>query len=140
PDSVDATKDDSFISPKAPRGNSQSTVQCAPSSRTYLVVTPTYLIASSSVVQVLTACYSAVASHILQDGDGVIEGGAFSWQGNNGITLSTMNTNNHQNTWGVIGAAIIALQDFMQENGYGGATFSIWDGPNMVGRGWLGWE
>ena len=51
-----------------------------------------------------------------------------------------MNANNHQQTWGVLGAALDAVGLFMRQNGGGAGTaiFSIFDGTNMVGTGSIG--
>lgn len=51
--------------------------------------------------------------------------------------LRIINTNNHQLTWGVLGAAIDALRDYMSQavTGPGESWFSIFDGQNEVGMG-----
>ena len=48
-----------------------------------------------------------------------------------------MNTGNHQLTWGVMGAAVEALTNFMVLYGFGPAVFLIYDGGNLVGRAML---
>ena len=58
--------------------------------------------------------------------------------GENGQSLVTWDMNNHQHTYGVLGAAVSALMDFMRERGVGEAVFSIFDGGNEVGAGLLG--
>lgn len=52
--------------------------------------------------------------------------------------MMAYNSNQHQTTWGVMGSAIVALRDYMSKNGWGGATFHIYDGANEVGAGALG--
>ena len=76
-------------------------------------------------------------SHIAIHGDGLIADGQFNWAGAAGLVLRTANANNHQQTWGVLGAALDALGAFTQQNQMvaGAAIFSIFDGMNMVGLG-----
>lgn len=53
-----------------------------------------------------------------------------------GLELFCANSNNHQITWGVMGAALSALEDFMNYNQvWSAATFSIHDGHDQVGVG-----
>ena len=57
------------------------------------------------------------------------------------MSVDTVNANNHQQTWGVLGAAIAALASYMQEGveaGPGSAYFVIFDGENEVGVGMVG--
>ena len=51
-----------------------------------------------------------------------------------------MNANNHQTTWGVLGAAVNALLGWVDGGAGGGAAayFEIWDGVNEVGVGQMG--
>lgn len=51
--------------------------------------------------------------------------------------LTVSDANGHQVTWGVLGAAVVALRGFMQERGYGRVRFRIFDGENRVGTGEL---
>ena len=68
--------------------------------------------------------------------------GLLIWMGGglvaNGFGLLTWDSNNHQQTWGVLGAALEALEDYMRGAGYGQVLFTIVDGPNQVGEGMLG--
>ena len=51
-----------------------------------------------------------------------------------GLTLSALNANNHQLTWGVLGAAIQALLNLMaNQEWWGAAMATVWDGENEVG-------
>lgn len=69
-------------------------------------------------------------------GDGLIAGGVFMWQGYGGHALRMENSNNHQQTMGVIAAALGTLMDFMiTQNAYGVQIFTVGDGPNEVGKG-----
>ena len=58
--------------------------------------------------------------------------------GDDDVELYMRNANNHQQTWGVVGAAIGALQDYMNQNGFGQATFNVFDGGTEVGVGKIG--
>lgn len=78
--------------------------------------------------------------HIAIHGDGLIFDGQFNWAGAAGLMLKTANANNHQQTWGVLAAALEALLEFMRQNQMvaGAAIFSIFDGRNLVGLGSIG--
>ena len=93
-------------------------------------------IAQDIVLSLLHAAADSILSHISIYGDSIIPNGAFQWLGQNGISVTTINTNNHQQTWGVLGAALIAMQDFVQTMGFGvECVFTICDGVNEVGKG-----
>lgn len=49
--------------------------------------------------------------------------------------MKTWNSNNHQTTWGVMGATLGALREFMNEYGWGAARFTIFDGVKEIGEG-----
>lgn len=75
-------------------------------------------------------------------GDGVIRQGYFKHM-SEGLELYTQSTNNHQQTWGVLGAAVAALQTYMEgaewnRGEVGSVQFSIYDGANEVAMGTLG--
>lgn len=78
-----------------------------------------------------------VSGRLESVGDTVISNGLFDWE-NHGHSLRVWHANNHQTTWGVLGAAIEAIADFMTQYGFAGATFYIYDGGNEVGEGILG--
>lgn len=116
--------------------------------------------------QLLTTGFNSIISHILDYGDGLLNGGYFSWTESNAAAVAASggteaaagsssggdggvppmnelavhiwNADNHQLTYGVLGAAISALSEYMQSYGWGAATFQIWDGPNEVGFGMIG--
>lgn len=90
------------------------------------------------VLELLNAAYVGVTEHIKAVGDGLLPGpnGMFLWLGPNGVKLHTQNANNHQITWAVLAAAIMALGDYMHSfEDYGAVDFNIWDGLNQVGHG-----
>ena len=63
--------------------------------------------------------------------------GLFIWE-YQGLSPKERNANNHQTTWGVLGAAIEAIAGCMDQNGFGGGSFNIFDGGNEVGEGIIG--
>lgn len=52
-----------------------------------------------------------------------------------GIHLTVWDANNHQVTYGVLGGVIVAVEGVMAQNGYGEASFRVYDGDNWVGKG-----
>lgn len=94
-------------------------------------------IASKVILDLLDEAYITVMGHISFHGDSIIADAGFFWAGENGVDLHTFNTNNHQQTWGVLGAALFALRDFMFKIGTeaGACYFTIIDGNNQVARG-----
>ena len=99
-----------------------------------------YDIAGDTVPFMLTDAYNAVVRHIADFGDGLVTGGVWSYA-DLGIRIAFQNTNNHQQTWGVIGAAMSALLDYtyyMKRIALPAAvTFQVFDGGNEVGFGWI---
>ena len=86
----------------------------------------------------LNTAYNSVMDMLQARGDGVLESGGAFWRTNNGLVMMAHNSNSHQTSWGVMGAAIQALRDYMSRNGWGAATFHIFDGANEVGAGAIG--
>lgn len=74
--------------------------------------------------------------HPLGDGIGII-GTIFNLHDQaHDLTLTVANANNHQTTWGVLGAACSALKDFVAEtSSFNSLTFTIFDGANQVASG-----
>ena len=61
------------------------------------------------------------------------------YRGEAGLGVDVWSVNNHQTTFGVLGAAVEALLDCMRTRGeWGGARFEVYDGVEMVGEGWVG--
>ena len=92
----------------------------------------------NAVKSVLSSSFADVVRAVQHNGDGVIPGGMFYQLGANNVVLRTMNSNNHQLTYGVLGAAISALDIYMSQYYYGGASFTINDGMIEVGKGVIG--
>lgn len=91
-----------------------------------------------TVIKMLSDALEQVNTHIATHGDGVVPEGAFDYQAL-GFSWYSVNVNNHQQTFGVVGQAIDALITFMLNySSYGMAQFSIYDGDNHVGTGTLG--
>lgn len=112
----------------------------APNSQTSVVVTITNHIAGAAVLELLDEACTTIITHIMIHGDGLIVDGRFSWSGPAGIVVRTANANNHQQMWGVLGAALNAVAQYMRNSrvGAGAAFFSIFDGNNLVGTGSIG--
>ncbi|MCJ1300797.1 ER membrane complex subunit 3 [Hypocenomyce scalaris] len=114
---------------------------CAPGSTTWIILNlmPTSR-PGASIQEMLFAAYNSVVAHISTSGDGLVPAGMFHVSnGATGMDLLCLNADNHQITWGMLGAALNALQDFM--NSYqiwSAATFAIYDGENQVSVGSLG--
>lgn len=129
---------DTRLSTLVSRVRGQAIIWCAPNSRTNVAITMAETIAGSEVPDMLVACFTEIMTHIVVFGDSVVSNGVFSWTAGN-LAIHVWNANNHQITWGVLGAAVHALEDFMfHTQHWGGASFDIYDGQNMVARGLLG--
>lgn len=102
-----------------------------------MILTVTHLIPADIIADILEDSYRVVLGRISSVGDTVISNGLFNWE-DHGLSLRVWHANNHQTTWGVLGAAIEAIADFMGQYGFGGASFFIYDGGNEVGEGILG--
>lgn len=87
----------------------------------------------------LNNAFNSIYAHLMTDGDGLVAGGY--WHFVQQITtynvgVVVMNANNHQITWGVMGAAMQGLSGYMRTGQmYGAATFDVWDGVNQVATG-----
>lgn len=90
---------------------------CAPNSQTYIILEMIASTGGTAVQGLLERAHAAITLRIANIGDGLVSSGSFLIGGSDNIVLSTRNANNHQQTWGVLGAAIGALQDFMNQNG-----------------------
>ena len=120
------------------RTNSNAPAGCAPGTQTYVQVRMLGTAAVPIVDSILNAGYTIAMAHIHAQADEVIgNGGFYVWCSTQGLTLRTWNTNNHQMTFGVVGAAFLALRTYMDFRTYGPAKFKIFDGPNEVGAGTL---
>lgn len=91
---------------------------------------------------VLAVAIALVHETIQRGHDGPVATGSFHY-GLSDALVYVANTNNHQITLGVLGAALVALSEFfthLQDNlGFapGRVQFTIVDGENEVGRGYF---
>ena len=115
-----------------------------PHSSTHLNIRITTSSVATLLLPVLSDAYNSVFAHLLTNGDGLVAAGTWSFAQRNvggsayNVGVSLMNANNHQLTWGVLGAAIWGLGGFMRTRRmFGAAVFEVWDGTNQVGRGAL---
>ena len=116
---------------------------CVPSSTTYLLVQ--HFVPNLDghaldpiIINTLRSAWTGVRNYMATHGDGLVPGGEFQF-GRSGFGWYSVNVNNHQLTYGVVLTALNALLAFMTYNGrYGMATFWIFDGINLVGRGVFG--
>lgn len=108
---------------------------CAQHSRTYVVLELGRLVAGESIPATISIAHNVIATRIRSLGDGPIDNGRYSMVGLGGVGVNACNADNHQLTWGVLGAALTAVLDYMSNFGNGAITFNIFDGAHMVGQG-----
>ena len=114
---------------------------CCPGTATAVTITVfnAYDYNSDGDVRVLDMLIDTLelVQHVLSR-DVVIPTGVFTFT-THGVNWYSANANNHQQKYGVLAGAIIALSEFMNAYGaYGYAHFEIFDGGNQVGTGSLG--
>ena len=106
-----------------PRKSTSTILWCAPSSSTYVIISKAATgIPATAIANVLSASFEYIQIRMNKHGDGPVVGGGFDWNSVSGAELHTWNSNNHQQTYGVLRAAIAALMDYMGRNGWGGVT------------------
>lgn len=88
------------------------------------------------VLAFLNKVLNEVRQHLHTNSDGPILNGQF-FVSTYGASWLAMNEGNHQLTWGVMGAAVEAVTNFMVLYGFGPVIFLIYDGHNIVGRALL---
>lgn len=129
--------DETASNPLAPRRNTGTVLWCAPGTETYVILQVTHSIPGNGIMVLLNTAYNSVMDVLQAHGDGLLAPGGALWQ-TNGLMMRAHNSNQHQTSWGVMGAAIVALRDYMSRNGWAAATFNIYDGAHEVGAGVLG--
>ena len=87
------------------------------------------------ITALLNSASDYVSDYLHDTRDQVVSGGQSEWDVADTLSLHLWNTNNHQLTWGVVKAALEALNDYMNKSGYGEVEFSIFDGAHEVGQG-----
>lgn len=120
-----------------PRRSTNTILWCAPGSQTYVILNFYYAVAGDGIRDLLDEAVAGMVNNIDFNGDGLIPG-VFNWLGEGDLKLNVWNSNNHQTTWGVLRAALLALKDYMSHNVYGTAYFTINDGTREVGEGLVG--
>lgn len=120
------------------RKSTNTVLWCVPHSKTYVIFTMAQAVSKSSIESALDTAARYVAQYVNQISDAVISKGSMEFYGGNGVFFKSWNVNNHQQTWGVLAAAIAALKDYMSQTYFGRASFNIFDGRNEVGEGTVG--
>lgn len=120
------------------RKSTNTVLWCAANSKTYVIFTMTQVVSERSIESALNTAAAHMAQYFNQIGDAVITKGSVEFYGGNGVFFKSWNVYNHQQTWGVLAAAIAALKDYMSHSSYGAASFNIFDGRNEVGQGTIG--
>lgn len=104
-----------------------------------MVIDLVYNVAQTGIMYLLKNAAEDIQARIARNGDGLVSGGIymFDWKMEKyDCQLYCANSNNHQQTWGVLNAAIGAVWGYMlDKNNIGTARFTIFDGGNEVGRG-----
>lgn len=97
-------------------------------------------VAGPAITDLLADAQRHARVRVIAYGDALLAGGRFAWMGAGGMEVKVQNSNNHQVTYGVLTAALEALNGYMQSGrGLAGeADFVVFDGANEVGRGVVG--
>ena len=88
----------------------------------------------------LQAAAASISTQIQEHGDGEI-GGDWNFEGENGalpVRMRAYDAGGNHMTWGVLGAAIGALADYVAGNGGVAGFLEVFDGKNQVGAAYLG--
>ena len=88
----------------------------------------------------LHAASDSIATHIHDVGDGEI-GGDWNFEGENGampVRMRTYDAGGNHMTWGVLGAALAALTNYVEANEGVAGFMEVFDGKNQVGAGFWG--
>lgn len=116
----------------------QKVVWCALRSTTFVIISATQTLPGDAVYQMLVEAALDQLAQLQRDGDSIIRTGTYDRRGQGNLVLHIWNTNNHQLTRGVLGAALDALADFIDTYWGGALQFYIWDGQHEVAQGLLG--
>ena len=117
-------------------GSSGPEYWCIPHTATYIFIEITGSKASQAVQELLNQAWGTVDDiiHSLGD-DAVSTPGGFNWAAE-GLKLHTENANNGHTTWSALGGALVAVYDYMSaQANWGTATFTIFNGHSLVGKG-----
>ena len=118
-------------------------ILCAPGSSTYITVALTAgSVSAMSCISILAESLRRITDQLAQYGDSLIPLGVFI-QGDRfgNYELYLVNSNNHQQSWGVVSAALTALRSFLvslntiNRDWKGGVQITVFDGANEVAQG-----
>lgn len=85
------------------------------------------------MLALVNSAYITVFDHLLSAGDGLLPSGSWIFS-TPMLSLSIMDANNHQVTWGVLASTLWGIKEFMTAtNVYACANIWIFDGINLVG-------
>ena len=113
----------------------------APGTQTYIRATLIVFVGNPSILtNMIGRAYENVLSTIQTHGNGNIVHGVYRWTNNPdgplGLQIWASNIDNHQLTYGVLDAALNALNEYSTLFGPGlVTTWHIFDGANLVGHG-----
>lgn len=131
----------SDLSPRSPSQIPIPCIWCAPKTRTYIQINSLLPLAPSAValgeaqMQLLSNALNIISKVLEERGDGLVPAGVFDLS-QFGFRYYCRNANNHQQTWGVLQAAVAALLSFYVRNeAWGTVTFWVWDGIWAVAEG-----
>lgn len=116
----------------------QKVIWCALRSSTFVIISATQRIPGDGVYHMLVDAALDLLTTLEREGDGLVPTGAYERLGPANLVLHVWNSNNHQLTRGVLGAALDALADYIDTYWSGALQFYIWDGQHEVGQGLLG--
>lgn len=122
----------------SPRYQFDIILWCGENSDIYLVIHTFGATVGAAVSDLLNEAYLDTLSHLLALGQhALIPHGSFTQAGAQNLVFSVVNSNNHQVTWNVLTVAIETLAGYMSGAGFGRAWFSIHQGLNEVGTGFI---
>ena len=120
-----------------PRKNDDGSTYCQAQTNTFVVII-SFNAAHAAVSSFLNTCLNAVQMTIDSGSTGLIPShGWYGPLGRNGLSMAVWSEDNYQTTYGVLHSAIQALIGWMSsnDNTFGTAGFTIWDGDHQVGHG-----
>ena len=114
---------------------------CQINSKTYVLITgiASAFDASQDVHKLLKNAAESLNRRVDRQGDGELENGTFEWLGEPKLRLHANDANDHHLTYGVLSAALQAVDNWMSSPGsyHQLAHFQIFDGDNQVGHAYL---
>ena len=114
---------------------------CQINTKTYVVITgvASAFDASLDVHKLLQSAVKSLNRRVDHKADGELEDGVFEWLGEPNLRLHANDANDHHLTYGVLSAALQAVDNWMSSPGnfHQLAHFQIFDGDNQVGHAYL---